>query len=302
VISTGTPEDNRRLIEEHNLHCPILLQKEMVVATQYQAHGTPTGYLIDEEGKIASDLAVGAEAILALAAAAAVRGSPDLTPAVRGSPDPAHDPDRRSPAHDPDRRSPDAQGDLRSSHSAGSGDPRQARAATGNGHVAKPVRGKINKGLAYSRLNRNGLKAGTSAPNFRLSRLEGGDLALEEFRGRYVLLIFSDPECGPCEELAPYLEQFHRQNPDIQVLMISRGETEINRKKAKALGLTFPIVLQRQWEISLLYGMFATPIAYLIDEQGILAADVAAGVEPIRTLMASAANGSARPLHANVSS
>src|SRR5437899_8099201 len=37
VISTGTPEDNRRLIEEHNLHCPILLQKEMEVATQYQA-------------------------------------------------------------------------------------------------------------------------------------------------------------------------------------------------------------------------------------------------------------------------
>ena len=71
--------------------------------------------------------------------------------------------------------------------------------------------------------------------------------------------------------------------------MVSRDEAEINRKKANALGLTFPIVLQRQWEISLLYGMFATPIAYLIDEQGVLAADVAAGVEPIRALMARAA-------------
>jgi peroxiredoxin len=131
--------------------------------------------------------------------------------------------------------------------------------------------------------------------------LDGGDLALEDYSGRSVLLVFSDPECGPCEQLVRHLEQFHRQNPDIHVLMVSRGETEINRKKAKALGLTFPIVLQGQWEISLLYGMFATPIAYWIDEQGLVAADVAAGVESIRTLMTKAAHGSARPVHANAS-
>jgi peroxiredoxin len=243
LVTTGTIEDNRRLIEEHGIRCPVLLQKEMEVAAQFQAHGTPTGYLIDEEGKIASWLAVGAEVLLELARAP---HSP-LSPGGRGA--------------------------------GGEGD------ASSNGHIAKPARGKANKGLASSRLNRNGLKAGTFAPAFRLPRLDGGELALEDYRGRRVLLVFSDPECGPCEELAPHLERFHRQNPDIEVLMISRGESQTNRKKAKALGLTFPVVLQRQWEISRLYGMFATPIAYLIDEQGLLAADVAAGVEPIRALM-----------------
>ncbi len=222
LVCTGALEDNRWLIEKHGIRCPVLLQKDMEVAAQFQAHGTPTGYLIDEEGKIASELAVGAEALLALAA-------------VRGSPDPAHDLDRRSPS---------VHGDLRSSHSAGSGDPRQAQRpnATANGHVAKGPRGKANKGLGYSRINRNGLKAGTPAP------------------------------------------------------------AKTNRKKVAALRLTFPIVLQRQWEISLLYGMFATPIAYWIDEQGLVAADVAAGVEPIRTLMTEAAHRSARPVDANASS
>jgi peroxiredoxin len=154
-----------------------------------------------------------------------------------------------------------------------------------NGQVAKPGRGKTNKGLAHSRINRKGLKAGTLAPTFRLPRLDGGELGLQDYRGRQILLVFSDPECGPCEQLAPHLEEFHLQNPGIQVLMISRGEAKTNRKKAAGWGLTFPIVLQRQWEISLLYGMFATPIAYLIDEQGVLAADVAAGLEPIQALM-----------------
>ena len=54
----------------------------------------------------------------------------------------------------------------------------------------------------------------------------------------------------------------------------------------KEHGLTFPVELQQRWEIPRLYGMFATPIAYLIDEAGIITHDVAVGVEPILDLMA----------------
>jgi peroxiredoxin len=89
-----------------------------------------------------------------------------------------------------------------------------------------------------------------------LPRLDGGELALEDYRGRRVLLIFSDPECGPCQLLVQHLEKFHRQSRAVQVLMVSRRDIESNRRKAKASGLTFPVVLQRHWEISLLYGMW----------------------------------------------
>jgi hypothetical protein len=49
------------------------------------------------------------------------------------------------------------------------------------------------------------------------------------------------------------------------------------------------IVLQQQWEISRRYAMFATPIAYLIDEQGVISHDVAVGTDAILTLIASTA-------------
>jgi hypothetical protein len=68
------------------------------------------------------------------------------------------------------------------------------------------------------------------------------------------------------------------------VLVISRGDVDENRDKASELGLTFAIVLQNKWEVSLKYAMFATPIGYLIDEEGILLSDVAVGVEPILAL------------------
>jgi peroxiredoxin len=147
--------------------------------------------------------------------------------------------------------------------------------------------------LARSRLNRSGLKAGTTAPGFQLPRIDGGELALADFKGERSLLVFSDPECGPCDELAPRLQELHAQRSDLRVLMISRRDADATRAKAQSLGLTYPIVMQKQWELSMKYGMFATPIGYLIDEQGILLSDVAVGVEPILKLANSPAHAAA---------
>jgi len=146
---------------------------------------------------------------------------------------------------------------------------------------------RFNKrSLARSRIKRDGLKAGTAAPDFRLPRLGGhGEVSLEGLRGQRLLLVFSDPHCGPCQALAPHLQRFHLGHSDPAVLMISRGEPAENRAKVKQHGLTFPVLLQQRWEISRLYAMFATPMAYLIDERGFISRNVAVGVEPIQALL-----------------
>jgi peroxiredoxin len=233
IVTTGDLEANRKLVEQYRLRGVVLRQEAMEVASQFHAQGTPMGYRLDAEGRIASELAVGAEALLKLAGGVMGRGSPDPTQLVNGAP---------------------KRGD------------------------------KDYRSLAASRLNRQGLKAGERAPDFRLPRIDGGELALEDFQGRRVLLVFSDPHCGPCAELAPRLEEIHLERAELNVLAISRGDVEENRAKAAALGLSFPIVLQQKWEVSLKYAMFATPIGYLIDEEGILLSDVAVGVEPILAL------------------
>ncbi len=70
--------------------------------------------------------------------------------------------------------------------------------------------------------------------------------------------------------------------------MISKGEPKENRTKVKEHGLTFPIVLQQQWEISRRYAMFATPVGYLINEQGVIVRNVALGSDAILELLAQA--------------
>ncbi len=266
ILTTGDAEKNREFFREHNLYCPVLLQKETEVATAYEANGTPSGYLISAEGRIGSELAMGAEALLKLASQPAQELPLTLT---------------LSPS-DGEREISGEDGDGRANRFS-------------------------NRSLGRSKIKRDGLKAGTVAPDFRLPRLDGrGDLSLEEFRGRRVLLVFSSLHCGPCNTLAPDLEKFHREQggterpltltlspsegargnlSEVAVVMISKGEPKENRAKVKEHGLTFPVLLQQQWEISRRYAMFATPIAYLIDEAGLITSEVAVGVEPILALL-----------------
>jgi peroxiredoxin len=151
-----------------------------------------------------------------------------------------------------------------------------------NGHS----RAGSNASLASSQINRDGLKAGTLAPEFTLPALDGSEISLSSFRGRPVLLAFSDPNCKPCDELLPKLEEIHRKSKDLQVLVIGRGDLEANRNKVRKLGVTFPVLLQRSWEISRAYGMFATPIGYLVGDDGVLVEGVAVGGNQILALAA----------------
>ena len=139
--------------------------------------------------------------------------------------------------------------------------------------------------LKKSQLVRDGLPAGTAAPDFRLPRVGGGELSLSQYRGRKVLLLFSDPTCAPCNALLPDLQRRYAAGSEVDVVMISRGDPATNASKIAALRVTFPVVLQRQWEISRRYGMFATPIAFLVDEQGTIAAPVAVGAQRILALI-----------------
>jgi hypothetical protein len=128
-----------------------------------------------------------------------------------------------------------------------------------------------------------------------LPRIDEGDLAVGLPGG--VLLVFPDPNCGPRRTGRPAYEIGLRRPAQVLREPRCRGRTRQGRA-----GLTFPIVLQKQWEVSLQYGMFATPVGYLIDEQGILASDVAVGVRPILALAGEGAHesyaGESRPLAA----
>src|SRR5262249_28986677 len=65
VISSGTPEANKK----QGFRSTVLLDPSFGAGSVLGANGTPSGVLIDEEGRVASDVGVGAPAVLELAGA-----------------------------------------------------------------------------------------------------------------------------------------------------------------------------------------------------------------------------------------
>ena len=145
---------------------------------------------------------------------------------------------------------------------------------------------RTERSLNESRLEREGLPAGTQAPAFRLPDLVGRDASLEDYRGRRVLLVFSDPQCGPCDTITSDLAAFHAEHgaDALEIVMVSRGPVEENRRKAEAHGVEFRLLVQPGWRVSKEYGIFATPVAFLIDENGVIEREVAKGAPAILRL------------------
>jgi peroxiredoxin len=249
LISRGTVEEHEQLVQEHGWRVDVVLDESREVSNSYEFVGTPTGYLVSADGVIASSLKMGEESVLSLT-------RPDAD--ERNGDGPA--PEEPTAPADADGRAPQP------------------------GRVG-------SRDITQSRIERDGLRAGTPAPEFTLPDLEGGEHSFTDLRGERTLLVFSDVDCEPCEALAPKLTGLYRQLRErgLEIVMVTRGPREENRKKARKYGFEFPVLLQKAWEVSKKYGIFSTPVGYLIDENGVITRNLARGGDEILALVDPAA-------------
>lgn len=136
---------------------------------------------------------------------------------------------------------------------------------------------QVHNNLTRSSIRRNGLVEGELAPSFTLQCVNGDQVSLTDFNGRSKLIVFSDPECAPCNALLPVLIEASAHAPDVQILFVSRGSLEANKKKFLDLPDKVVVVVQQNWEISRRYATFGTPVAYFIDEEGVIRGKIAEG-------------------------
>jgi peroxiredoxin len=132
-----------------------------------------------------------------------------------------------------------------------------------------------------------GLPVGSTAPEFGLSGLHGETLTLEALRssGKPVMMLFTDPGCGPCNALLPDVGRWQEEHDQkLTLALISRGEVEENKTKAQEHALK-NVLLQEDWEVSESYEVRGTPSAVLIAPDGKIASPVAGGDEGIKGLL-----------------
>ena len=142
-----------------------------------------------------------------------------------------------------------------------------------------------------------GLPVGTRAPDFELASYEGGTTSLRQLlaHGNPVLLVFTNPNCGPCVTLFTEIKDWQKTHSDrLTIALISFGTVKENFVNVARNGLG-QVLLQKQREVAESYGGTLTPTAVIVSPEGRIASDLAAGADEIRELLATIVGPVERP-------
>ncbi len=148
-----------------------------------------------------------------------------------------------------------------------------ALSTSGDGFFHRRKVPESDKMDLFTRLRIQKFEEPVVAPDFTLNDLKGNQITLKDHRGRIVFLNFWATWCPPCRREMPSMERLYKQLKDrgLVILAVDMQESE---KLVKAFmsefSLSFPALLDRNGDISSLYGIVGLPSTYIIDREGMI--------------------------------
>jgi cytochrome c-type biogenesis protein CcmF len=112
-------------------------------------------------------------------------------------------------------------------------------------------------------------RVGEPAPEFRVTTLDGSQMALSELRGQVVVVNFWSPECAPCEDEIPDLQTVWEEyrSRGVAFLGISFPELEAAvQEMITDLGITYPNALDLVAPVE--YKITGIPETFVIGSRG----------------------------------
>jgi peroxiredoxin len=119
--------------------------------------------------------------------------------------------------------------------------------------------------------NLEAMKDQAPTPEFTLPNLDSKKISLKDFRGKLVILNFWATWCVPCREEMPAMEKLYQEFKEKNFVVLAvnvkdRKQDAVNF--AKELKLSYPIVIDPDAQVGLLYGAWGLPTTYLIGPKG----------------------------------
>jgi thiol-disulfide isomerase/thioredoxin/uncharacterized membrane protein YphA (DoxX/SURF4 family) len=141
---------------------------------------------------------------------------------------------------------------------------------------------------AQSELPSPGPRPGSTAPPFSLTNAEGGQSALSQIlgAGKPVVLVFSDPLCGPCRALLPELGAYaSAYETHLQFVVVGRGSAETNFEAAGPDPAMLFLVDDEDASTWSAYGARGAPAAIVIGPDGRVRLSTVMGATAIQQMI-----------------
>ena len=162
----------------------------------------------------------------------------------------------------------------------------------------KELRGQLNEKMndhPYTKeldeiIANKEFRVGIEAPEFSIKGMDGEDIELKNFIGKYILLDFWASWCGPCRNEMPNVVKLYKEckGKNFEIIGISLDQKPEPWKKAvKDLKMTWPQACDFQvWygPVARRYNLTAVPYTVLINPEGKIEALNLRGEELITTI------------------
>lgn len=114
------------------------------------------------------------------------------------------------------------------------------------------------------------IKEGVAAPDFTGELMDGTSITLSELQGKPVIINFWATWCGPCVKEMPAFERLKDDFGDkIGIIAVNCGDDAGTVKDfVEENGYTFPVVLDEEYSISMLYPTNSIPYTVVLDAEG----------------------------------
>lgn len=116
--------------------------------------------------------------------------------------------------------------------------------------------------------SRGGLPLNAEAPAWQAADHRNRTVSSDDFNERPLLLVFADPDCGPCQRLMPELQNVIESNGEVPAVVVGSENAKVNAGMAERYRLEAPILTQEQRELTDLFKVAVTPFAFVIDSAG----------------------------------
>lgn len=117
---------------------------------------------------------------------------------------------------------------------------------------------------------------GSAAPAFSLPYMQGGQVSLEQYKGKVLVLNFWASWCPPCRKELPSLMSLHKKfkdHPDFAMLAVScdeEGESAV-QDLFKRRNVELPVALDTDLAVAEQYGVAKFPETFFLDREGKIA-------------------------------
>lgn len=121
----------------------------------------------------------------------------------------------------------------------------------------------------------SGLAIHQTAPDFKLTTLDGKVVKLSDYRGKKVLLNFWATWCPPCKAEIPHMEKYYKnqaKTDGVEILAVNMTKSDKSKDYikdfVKSYDITYPVLLDEEGKQQEQYEIVTIPTTFIIDTKG----------------------------------